>query len=125
MLRSKGSWLARKGNKSHRTLGGLSIRPPKAFGCGMSLAKGRLAVPRYVLVIDFVCLIFALIGFTMGYRQAFVRRIFSLSPQSSAGGSESGGDHITYILRISGTMVMVFGIAIGVIVTLFYALSLG
>ncbi len=83
-------------------------------------------MPRYVLVIDFFCLIFALIGFTMGYRQAFVRRLFGLSqPQSSAGGGDSGGDHVTYILRISGTMVMVFGVAIGGIVTLFYALSLG
>lgn len=77
-------------------------------------------MPRYVLIVDFFCLIFALIGFTMAFRQSVVRRLIGRPPagkSASIGGS--GGDPITYILRISGTMVMVFAVAIGGMVTLF------
>lgn len=77
-------------------------------------------MPRYVFIIDFFCLIFAFIGFNMAFRQSVVRRLIGRPPtEKPAADGDSGGDPITYILRISGTMVMVFGLAIGGMVTLF------
>jgi len=77
-------------------------------------------VPRYVLIIDLFCLIAAATGFMMAFRQSVVRRLIGRPPVPPAdGGRPEGSDPVTYILRISGTMVMVFGLAIGGMVTLF------
>ncbi len=78
-------------------------------------------MPRYVLIVDLFCLIAAVTGFTMAFRQSLVRRLIGqpMSPTSSTAAQNGEADPITYILRISGTMVMVFGLAIGGMVTLF------
>lgn len=71
-----------------------------------------------VLIVDAFGLVLALSGFAMAFRQAFVRRLFGWSaPRARPIRDE--GDPVTYVLRISGTMIMVFGIALGTMVTLF------
>jgi hypothetical protein len=75
-----------------------------------------------VLVAVFLGLIFAFLGFTIAFRQTYVRRLIGRSsssdPQSEP--NPSTGDPLTYALRIAGTMMMVFGIAIAGMITLFY-----
>lgn len=85
----------------------------------MAPTERRMPVPGYVLIVDFFCMIFAVIGFTMAFRQRVARRWIGRPQAKSAMTSAGGGDPITYILRISGTMIMVFGVAIGGMVTLF------
>lgn len=75
-------------------------------------------MPRSVLIVDFFALILAVIGFCMAFRQTFVRRLLGKPLARSRCGSDDD-DPLTYILRIAGVMAMVFGIAIGGMVTLF------
>lgn len=77
-------------------------------------------MPGYILVVDFFGLILAVIGFTMAFRQDVARRVLGRPPQPRHGRHQDGDDPLTYILRIAGTMIMVFGVAIAVMVTLFY-----
>lgn len=78
-------------------------------------------MPTYVLIVDLFCVIFAVTGFTMAFRQNVARRMLGRpAPRSANIGDDS--DPLTYILRISGVMVMVFGLAIGIMVTLFHLL---
>jgi len=78
-------------------------------------------MPAHVLIVAFFGIVLALIGFTMAFRQAFVRRLMGRSrrPSSQFGGSGSE-DPLTYILRIAGIMIMVFGITLGGMMTLFH-----
>lgn len=71
-----------------------------------------------VLIVDAFGLILTLIGFAMAFRQSFVRRVFGWSRPASRTDRDEG-DPVAYVLRISGTMIMVFGIALGMMVTLF------
>lgn len=77
-------------------------------------------MPGYVIAVDAFALILIITGFSMAFRQPFVRRLLgaSASPPSSVP-SGDGEDPLTYILRIAGVMIMVFGIAIGGMLTLF------
>ncbi len=79
-------------------------------------------MPGYVLVIDFFGLVLAFICFTMAFRQDTARRILGrpARPPSRPGQDQDGDDPLTYILRIAGTMIMVFGIVIAGMVTLFH-----
>ncbi|HQA27461.1 MAG TPA: hypothetical protein PK893_15105 [Candidatus Competibacteraceae bacterium] len=52
----------------------------------------------------------------MAFRQSFVRRMLGWSP---APGKTCEADPTAYGLRIAGVMVMVFGFALGMMVTLF------
>ncbi len=72
-------------------------------------------MPGHVLIVDLFGVILAFIGFTMAFRQKTFRRLIGRPPPVAA----NADDPVTYILRIAGTMVMVFGLAIGVMVTLF------
>ncbi|WP_150295479.1 hypothetical protein [Sphingobium estronivorans] len=77
-------------------------------------------MPGYVIAVDVFGLVLAVIGFNMAFRQPFVRRLLGrpgpLSSPLSQGDEE---DPLTYVLRIAGVMIMVFGIAIGGMLTLF------
>jgi hypothetical protein len=75
----------------------------------------------FVLFVDFLGLGLAAVGFCMAFRQDFVRDLFGVQPKpgEQLQGQDSGGDPLTYILRISGTMIMVFGIAIAGMITVF------
>lgn len=75
-------------------------------------------MPGYVLILDFFALVLAVIGFSMAFRQTFVRRLLG-KPVPRTRDSSDHDDPLTYILRIAGVMAMVFGIAIGGMVTLF------
>ena len=78
-------------------------------------------MPAYVLIVDIFGLILAVAGFCMAFRQAFVRRLIGRPPlpTSSLDEADDTGDPLTYILRIAGIMMMAFGVAIGIMVTLF------
>ncbi|MDE8654254.1 hypothetical protein [Novosphingobium album (ex Liu et al. 2023)] len=79
-------------------------------------------MPGYVLIADVFAAILAFAGFTMAFRQSTVRRLIGRSPPvSSIAPADGEVDPITYILRIAGVMLMVFGIAIGGMFTLFHA----
>ena len=75
-------------------------------------------MPGHVLIVDFFGLVLAAIGFTMAFRQPMVRRLLGrpvLPPSQFRNDDE---DPLTYVLRIAGVMVMIFGIVIGGMVTL-------
>jgi hypothetical protein len=78
-------------------------------------------VPTYVLIVDGFGITLAIVGFLMTFRQGFVRGLFSRRGNPVAGRRplEPDQDPLTYVLRIAGTMIMVFGIALGLMVTLF------
>ncbi len=75
-------------------------------------------MPAYVLIVDVFCLILAVIGFCMAFRQEFVRRLVGRPPRPASSVNENS-DPLTYMLRIAGIMIMAFGIAIGGMVTMF------
>ncbi|MCP5403746.1 MAG: hypothetical protein H6917_15350 [Novosphingobium sp.] len=75
-------------------------------------------MPGYVLIIDVFGVILAVVGFCMAFRQTFVRRLIGRPHMSGLSASQSD-DPLTYILRIAGVMIMVFGIVIGGMFTLF------
>lgn len=69
-----------------------------------------------VLIVDLFGLVLLVLGFCMAFRQSFVRRILGWSP---APGKDGPADPATYVLRISGIMIMVFGFVLAMMVTLF------
>lgn len=77
-------------------------------------------MPGYVLIVDFFGLILAFVGVNMAFRQDAMRRLLGrpVRPPSRLGQSNDNEDPLTYILRIAGVMVMIFGIVIGGMVTL-------
>lgn len=77
-------------------------------------------MPAYVIAVDVLGLVCAVIGFTLAFRQRFVRRLLG-RPRNDARSGDGGeaGDPLTYVLRIAGVMVMTFGVAIAGMVTLF------
>lgn len=77
-------------------------------------------MPGHVIVVDLFGLVLAIVGFTMAFRQDFVRRI--LNPGASRKQltrSDRENDPMTYILRIAGVMTMVFGVVLAGMITLF------
>lgn len=78
-------------------------------------------MPGYVLAVDALGFVLVVIGFHMAFRQPLVRRWLGRSarPASHSPAGE-GADPLTYVLRIAGVMIMVFGIAIGGMLTLFH-----
>jgi hypothetical protein len=77
-------------------------------------------MPTHVLIIDAFGIVLAIAGFMMAFQQRIVRGFFGRQGNPTAGNSaEQDQDPLTYIRRISGTMIMVFGIALGLMVTLF------
>lgn len=78
----------------------------------------------YVLIVDLFALALAFVGFSMAFRQASVRRMLGHPPRprSRAIQSDPRDDPLTYVLRIAGIMLMIFGVVIGGMVTLIYYL---
>ena len=77
-------------------------------------------MPGYILVVGLgLCL--AAIGFSIAFRQITVRRLLGRpAPPRSPDEDE---DPLAYALRISGVMIMAFGIVIGGMVTTFHFAS--
>ncbi|SCW34779.1 hypothetical protein SAMN02927924_00093 [Sphingobium faniae] len=78
-------------------------------------------MPVHVWIIDLFGAALVAMGFIMAFRQDVARRIIG-KPQAPAtliAAAEEGGDPLTYILRIAGVMLMVFGFAMGLMFTLF------
>ncbi|QTH20006.1 hypothetical protein HRJ34_16755 [Rhizorhabdus wittichii] len=76
-------------------------------------------MPGYVIVIDLFGIVLAVIGFNMAFRQAAVRRLFG-RPAAPPSAVHDEDDPLTYVLRIAGVMVMIFGIVLGGMMTLFH-----
>lgn len=79
-------------------------------------------MPLFALIVIAVGLVLALIGFTMAFRQTAFRRLIGRPRPPSASARKPGGaedDPLTYVLRISGVMVMVFGAVIAGMMALF------
>lgn len=78
-------------------------------------------MPGYVWLVNFFGLLLVLLGFNMAFRQASFRRAIGRPkpPASRLRAGNEDEDPLTYILRIAGVMMMVFGIAIGGMLTLF------
>src|SRR3546814_277883 len=94
-----------------------SVCQQAVYGCTM----GDQGVPTYVLVVDSVGLILAILGFCMAFRQKFVRKLFRQARPSTEDIPRlpPHEDPVRYALLISGIMVMVFGIVIAGMVSLF------
>lgn len=73
-------------------------------------------MPVHVILVDLFGLLLVVVGFTLAFRQRFVRRIFGWA---AAPDKAAPADPATYALRIGGTMIMVFGFTLGMMVTLF------
>ena len=69
-----------------------------------------------LVILDLFGLVLVLLGFTMAFRQRFVRRLLGWSP---APHKSDAADPATYGLRIAGVMIMVFGFALAMMFTLF------
>ncbi len=82
-------------------------------------------MPGYVLIIDIFGLVLAGLGFTMAFRQTGFRRLIGKPrPRTNAIGSkDEAGDPLTYILRLAGVMIMIFGIVLGGMFTFFTLFS--
>lgn len=78
-------------------------------------------MPTYVLIVDLVGAVLAVIGFHMAFRQAMMRRmvgrLLSRPPQSAR--PDGTDDPITYALRIAGVMIMVFGLGMAGMTTMY------
>lgn len=77
-------------------------------------------MPASVVIVDLFGLVLAVTGFIMAFRQNLARRILGRPAQPASRKGEDDEDPLTYILRIAGVMVMIFGIAIGGMVTRFH-----
>lgn len=75
-------------------------------------------MPTYVVIVDIFGAILAVVGFLMAFRQAFVRHVLGLKPAAQSPSGEEDEDPLAYGLRISGIMIMVFGIALAGMMTL-------
>lgn len=74
----------------------------------------------YVLVIV-LGIMLALIGFNMAFRQAAVRLLLGRPAASRLAGDDA--DPLAYALRISGVMIIAFGLVIGTMFTAFHLAS--
>ena len=74
----------------------------------------------YVLTVDLFGLALAVTGFSMAFRQAWFRRLIGKPrPPTRSGVDPQPLEPLTYILRIAGVMVMIFGVVITLLTTLF------
>lgn len=78
-------------------------------------------MPGYVWIVDAFGLVLAVLGFNMAFRQTAFRRTIGRpkAPPRLVRAERDDEDPLTYILRIAGVMLMVFGVAIGGMLTLF------
>jgi len=79
-------------------------------------------MPAHALIAAVCGLILAIIGFTIAFRQSFVRRLLRRRDERTRHGLRplhGGKDPLTYVLRISGIMMMAFGIAVAGMMTVF------
>ena len=79
-------------------------------------------MPVTVIVVDLVGLLLALLGFHLAFRQDFVRFWWGVlrhgRPRSISPPPLTDDDPARYILRISGVMILAFGIVISLLFTL-------
>jgi uncharacterized membrane protein YidH (DUF202 family) len=74
-------------------------------------------MPGYVFIVDLLGLVLALVGFHLAFRQGTIRRHHRRPVRPRDQEQNDGGDPMTYIMRIAGVMMMVFGTVIAAMVT--------
>ncbi|MFW2853903.1 hypothetical protein ACM61V_18685 [Sphingomonas sp. TX0543] len=78
-------------------------------------------MPASVVIVDLFGLLLAVTGFTMAFRQHVARGLLGRPLRPTARQSaDDDEDPLTYVLRIAGVMVMVFGVVIAGMVTLIH-----
>ena len=75
-------------------------------------------MPTYVVIVDIFGAVLAVVGFIMAFRQAFVRDLLGLKTTPRPSPQPDDEDPLTYVLRIAGIMMAVFGIALAGMMTL-------
>jgi hypothetical protein len=77
--------------------------------------RRRKPMPDYVLIVDFFGFVLAIVGFCMAFRQTAFRRLLGrpVQPPTQLHAQDAADDPLTYILRIAGIMIMIFGVVIG------------
>lgn len=78
-------------------------------------------MPAYVVILDIAGLLMAAVGFTMAFRQDFFRHLIHREKRSQ---NPDDDDPLVYVLRIAGVMIMVFGLVLAGMVTLFNVLQM-
>lgn len=86
---------------------------------GIGVRGGGL-MPVSVILVDLFGLLLAVTGFTMAFRQHVARRLLGKPARPASSRSDDEEDPLTYVLRIAGVMVMIFGIVIAGMVTLIH-----
>lgn len=77
-------------------------------------------MPTYVVIVDIFGTVLAVVGFVMAFRQAFVRNLLGVKATPQSLTQPDDQDPLTYVLRIAGIMMAVFGIALAGMMTLAY-----
>ncbi len=79
-------------------------------------------MPMTVVVVDVSGLLLVLLGFHLAFRQNFVRHWWGVlrlgRPRSAPPQRLTDDDPARYILRISGMMILAFGVVISMLFTL-------
>jgi hypothetical protein len=79
-------------------------------------------MPTAVIMIDLMGLVLIVLGFHLAFRQDLVRRWWSVLRHESQAPAHlqplTDEDHARYAMRISGVMILAFGVAITLLFTL-------
>lgn len=79
-------------------------------------------MPTTVIVIDLIGFLFVLLGFHLAFRQELVRRWWRMLRDEQHSPGElpplTDDDPVRYVLRISGVMILAFGIVLSLLFTL-------
>lgn len=75
-------------------------------------------MPTYLVIVDIFGAVLAVVGFVMAFRQAFVRDLLGVKATPRSSSQPDDEDPLTYVLRIAGIMMAVFGIALAGMMTL-------
>ena len=73
-----------------------------------------------LLAIDLLGIILAILGVLMAFRPATFRRLMRMPPPAARDGEDGPTDPLTYLLRIAGVMILMFGIVLAGMFTLVY-----
>jgi len=86
------------------------------------MSKGKLAMPTVVIIVDLLGLLLIVLGFHLAFRQDLVRRWWSVSRHESHSPARlrplTDQDPARYAMRISGVMILAFGVALSLLFTL-------
>ncbi|WP_422062280.1 hypothetical protein [Sphingopyxis sp.] len=78
-------------------------------------------MPMTIIVVDLIGVVLVAVGFLLAFRQDFVRRWWAALRQGNISPARvqplTNDDPARYVLRISGMMILAFGIVIALLFT--------